>query len=165
MSVLAEMRSSDERALFNPAFLSSLLHATVSEHENASGRGMPVHLPFLIIPLSLHRPTRSDLPTKAAAQMQKWIRENPRHIAGLDKRVVSLRPFVGSGIRLAALHGVIRVHGAVLGAGSLRRRPAGYTSQETDDVRDCHKAALFLGRWFARQPDSATLLAMWGLQP
>ena len=165
MSTLSEISASDEMALFNPAFLSILLHAAISEHEVVAGRGMAVHLPFLLIPLALHQPTRTDLPSKSSAQMQKWIRENPRHIAGLDKRAVSLRPFVAIAIRFASIHGVVQIEGAVLRGGALKRRPRGYADHETDDSRECQKAARLLGRWFGRQPDPATLLAIWGLRP
>lgn len=165
MSTLSEISASDEMALFNPAFLAILLHAAISEHEKVAGRGIEVHLPFLLVPLALHQPTRMDLPSKSTAQMQKWIRENPRHISGLHKRAVSLRPFVAIAIRFASLRGVIRVEGTLLREGALKRRPRGYADQETDDARACQKAARFLGRWFGRQPDPATLLAIWGLRP
>ena len=165
MSGLADVASTEEVALFNPAFLVALLHGALTDYEKATERGMAPHLPFLLLPLALHRPTRADLPVLASAQMHKWIRENPRHLVGLDARVVGLRPFVGMAVRFGATHGVIDVRRADLRAGILNRRPIGFAAAETEDVKGCSSAARFLGRWFARQPDSATLLALWGLRP
>jgi hypothetical protein len=162
---ILDVGSSEEVALFNPAFLARLLHATATDYEKASERAMPVSLAFLAIPLVLHKPTREDLPTHASSQMQTWIREHPRHIVRLDTRVVGMRPFVGIAVRFGARHGVLTSVDGRVGAGSVKRRPRGYADLESAEIESCLRVASFLGRWFARQPDTATLLALWGLQP
>lgn len=165
MTDLAEIGSAEEVALFNPAFLARLLHGTTNEHERASGKGLAVPLSFLAPPLALHKPTREDLPGTAAALMQKWIREHPRHMARLSSRVIGLRPFTGIAIRFGIAHGVLVSDNGLLRAGTLQRRPRNFGSFETPEIEDCLKAARLLGRWFARQPDAATTLAWWGLAP
>lgn len=165
MSALAEIGSTEEMALFNPAFLARLLHGTAHEYEKPSGNGLPVPLAFLSVPLALHKPTRDDLPRTSAALMQKWIREHPRHMARLSSRVLGLRPFTGLAIRFGIEHGVLTSQGGLLSGGSLLRRPRNLSSFETAEIEECMKAAQFLGRWFARQPDAATALAWWGLAP
>ena len=160
-----DVGSSEEVALFNPAFLTRLLHAAASDYEKAVERAMPVALAFLAVPLVLHKPTRDDLPTHASSQMQAWIREHPRHMARLDARVVAMRPFIGVAVRFGLQHGVLTSADGRLGAGTVKRRPRGHAELESAEVQTCLRAAGFLGRWFARQPDTATLLALWGLQP
>jgi hypothetical protein len=162
---IVDVGSSEEVALFNPAFLARILHAAASDYEKAVGRGMPVALAFLAVPLMLHKPTREDLPTHASSQMQAWIREHPRHMARLDTRVVGMRPFVGVAVRFGVQHGVLTSADGRLGAGSVKRRPRGHAELESAEVHTCLHVASLLGRWFARQPDTATLLALWGLQP
>jgi hypothetical protein len=162
---ILEIGSTEEVALFNPAFLSRLLLATCNGWKSSEGQGMGVPIAFLAVPLALHRPTRDDLPRNAATQMQKWIRENPQHLAQFDKRVVSLRPFVGIALRYGLRHGVLVSDSGHLRPGVVKRRPRGFAELETDDVTSCLVASAFLGRWFARQPDTATSLAMWGLRP
>jgi hypothetical protein len=162
---IAEVGSTEEVALFNPAFLARLLNATANDYAVGAKRGMPAAFAFLAIPLVLHKPTRDDLPTNAASQMQTWIREHPRHIVRLDARVVGLRPFVGLAIRFGVQHGVLTSVDGTINAGNVKRRPPGFAERETPEVGACFRAANFLGRWFARQPDTATLLALWGLRP
>lgn len=165
MTGILDVGSSEEVALFNPAFLARTLLATVNDYERAAARAMPVPLAFLAIPLVLHRPTRNDLPTHASSQMQTWIREHPRHMAQLDRRVLGMRPFIGLAVRFGVQHGVLTSADGHVGAGTVRRRPRGYSDLESAEVHDCLRVASFLGRWFARQADTATLLALWGLQP
>ena len=165
MTGLLDVGSSEELALFNPAFLARILHAGAADYRRDAQQNMPVVLAFLLIPLVLHKPTRDDLPTVASTQMQRWIREHPRHAVLLARRVRGLRLFVGIAIRFGLQHRVLTSEGDRIGAGFLRRRPRGLSELESTEVDDCLRVARFLGRWFARQPDSATLLAMWGLRP
>ena len=165
MTSIIDVGSSEEVALFNPAFLARLLSAAASNYEKAVERAMPVPLAFLIVPLVLHKPTRDDLPANASSQMQAWIREHPRHMAGLDMRVIGMRPFVGMAIRFGLQHGVLTSNNGRIGTGQLRRRPRGHAEIESTEVRTCLRVAGFLGRWFSRQPDDATALALWGLRP
>jgi hypothetical protein len=162
---ILDIGSSEEAALFNPAFLTRVIHDAVGDYENEARQRMPVPLAFLLTPLALHKPTRDDLPRNANAQMQTWIREHPRHMAQLGKRVIGMRPFVGLAIRFGVLHDVLTSEDGGIGAEKLKRRPRGFNESESAEVRECLRAAKFVGRWFARQPDVATLLALWGLRP
>ena len=139
-SLAADFASTEEVALFNPAFLAVLLHASTRDYEKVAGDGMPFILPYLILPLTLHKPTRQDLPTTAAAQMQKWIRENPRHLVNLDQRTVGLRPFVSAAMRLALIHRVVHSEGGLLKAGTLKRRRKGAARTESEEVESCYDA-------------------------
>jgi hypothetical protein len=165
VTALLEVGSSEELALFNPAFLARLLHGVTTDYENAAHVGMPASLAFLLLPLVLHKPTREDLPSLASAQMQKWIREHPQHMAGLDVRVQAMRTFVGLAIRFGLRHALLVSSEGRISAGSVKRRPAGFRDLESAEVHDCLRVSKLLGRWFARQPDAPTLLAFWGLRP
>jgi hypothetical protein len=162
---LVEAGSAEEIALFNPAFISRLLHGTVNEYTQVRVPGMPVPLAFLATPLVLHLPTRNDLPNNAATQMQGWIREHPRHLARVAQNVIALRSFTGMALRFAITHGVLVSDDGLLRPGGLRRKPRGFDQQETAEIAECIRAGRFIGRWFARQPDAATLLAWWGVSP
>ncbi len=163
MTPLDRIGSSEEVALFNPAFLAVLVHDTTKDYAAASGASMPLYLAYLAPTLALHKPTREDLPGRASANVQTWIREHPRHVAGLPKRICSLRPFINAAIVLGASRGVIKTEPDALRHGTLRRRPRGLDFH--GDVDDCRVAVRLLGRWFSSQPDGPTLLAMWGLRP
>jgi len=162
---ISQFASSEEIALFNPAFLSVLTYDATSDFQKSASNPLPVVLPYLILPLALHRPTREDLPSTVAAQMQNWIQEHPRHLVDLDRRVVGLKPFVSASLRLALTHGVLTTERGRLMTGRLARRRRGAPETESDEVAACRRTARFCGRWFARQPDVGTLLALWGLRP
>ena len=128
MTALLEIGSSEEVALFNPAFLARLLHAAASDYKSTAQVGMPAPLAFLLLPLVLHKPTRDDLPMLATVQMQKWIREHPQHLAGLDARVRAMRPFVGLAVRFGLRHALLESSDGGISAGSVKRRPAGFAT-------------------------------------
>lgn len=155
-------RSPEERALFNPAFIARLLHSATRDHDRAGRGATPVPFLYVIPPLALHRHSREQLPTNAATQMHVWTREHVRVLVGLPARTIALRPLVSDAICLALRHGVLRSNGGSVLPGSVRRRQRDMAA--TPEVDECVSAAQFLGRWFARQPDPATALALWGLR-
>jgi|SRR5665213_595889 len=165
MTSLLESASPEEIALFNPAFLARVIRDSAGDYEGESGQGMPVALPFLVVPIVLHLPTRVELPGSASSQMQTWIREHPQNMSHLGSHVISLRGFVGFAIRFGLIHGVLRSQDGRLSAGPVKRRPPHFNDLESSEVRDCLRASRLVGRWFGRQPDPATLLAFWGLRP
>jgi hypothetical protein len=163
MNGSAPSRPLEEEALFNPAFLSLLVHAAAGEHSRRSiGRALPVVLAYLVVPLALHGPTRRSLPTNVRAQMGEWIRVHPEAVLGLADRARALRPLVSAGVRLGLVHGVLRAGDRGIDAGAPRRRPQGMV--RSTEVDACIAKAGFLGRWFAEQPDSTTTMALWGLR-
>ena len=161
--VVAETQPVEEAALFNPAFIALLSHRAAGDHERRSrGRPLPVVLAYLVVPLTLHGPTRRSLPANVTAQMGEWIRAHPEASAGLGERASSLRPLVSDGLRLALNRGLLISNSGALRASRLARRPRGMA--RTDEVDECIARAGFLGRWFSEQPDAATTLALWGLR-
>lgn len=163
MTASVEARPLEEEALFNPAFLAVMLHAAADEHSKRSrGRGLPILLAYLVLPLALHGPTRRSLPRGVTAQLGEWVRAHPEALAGLDERARALRPLVSAGLRLGLAHGALRSGDGVIEPGPLRRRPRGMA--RSPEVDECIAKAGFLGRWFSEQPDAQTVMALWGLR-
>lgn len=156
-------RPVEEEALFNPAFLSLMLRESAKQHADRSGgRGLPILLPYLVIPLALHRPTRDSLPANVRAQMGEWVRMHPAELTDLGVRAFRMRPLVSIAVCFGLRYGVLRGESERLVAGAVRRRPRHML--QTDEVTACVEAAGFLGRWFAQQGDPLTILAVWGLR-
>ncbi len=155
--------SAEERALFNPAFLAILAFEIARDYQKVDGRSVPVPLFYLGLPLALHRSTRSDLPRRVDAQMHTWIGENAQVLSALPRRLAGLTPFVSDALTLGTRHGILLPDSGALGPGKIRRRPAGVGF--TQEVADCRRVSAFVGRWFAVQGDTATLLALWGFRP
>jgi len=163
MSTTIVARPFEEEALFNAAFVSVLLFEAVRQYYDRSGkRPMPVILPYLLVPLALHRPTRDRLPNRMNAQMGEWVRAHPEALVDLGERVRSLRPIISVGICFGLRHGVLQNIDGDVRAGQIQRRPRGMT--RSADADSCLTSAGFLGRWFAHQGDAITILAIWGLR-
>jgi hypothetical protein len=165
----------EERALFNPAFVALLLNKAAKDYASVADKRLPVPLAYLIVPLSLHAPTREALPNSTVSVMPAWVQTQPALLMELPKRVRALRPLVSAAATFGLRHGLLRSEQSGLTAGALRRnrQPFSVTGAATprpglpttDDAAACVDQAAFIGRWFAKQPDPLTALAHWGLRP
>ncbi len=63
--------------LINPAFCSLLLHSSVGDFSREKKTGMPYALLFLVLPLTLHEPTRTSLPNDTRISLAEWFKEQP----------------------------------------------------------------------------------------
>lgn len=155
---------SETSTLFNPAFCALLLNKASAGYQAKADTAMPVTFAFLVLPSSLHKPTRQALPATIARSMWDWIRDNPGLLMDLADRVRAVRPITGAAITFGLCHSVLTGSLGAIGAGTIRRRPR--TLLPTEDWKACVRAAEFLGRWFAvSNADEATILAQWGVRP
>jgi hypothetical protein len=155
---------SETRTLFNPAFCTVLLNRACRSYEPKAGDAMPITFAFLILPSSLHKPTRDALPPTTASSMWGWLRANPVLLMDFADRIRTFRPFTGAAITYGLQHAVLAGSLGSIAAGKIGRRPR--TLYPTEDWTACLKAAEFLGRWFGgSDADEATTLAQWGVRP
>jgi Family of unknown function (DUF6521) len=153
-------RPTDEARLFNPAFLAALIGAAAENFETRAKQAMPLLIAFLVLPIALHAPTRSQLPKTIAALFPNWLQAHPEIRLGYPSRAVALVGLTQEAIRFGVLHGGLDLSGdAVVAASRFRPVP-----EATEDVRDCFKAAGFCGRWFTKH-DVPTLFALLGVKP
>ncbi|WP_369252948.1 three component ABC system middle component [Geodermatophilus amargosae] len=154
----------EQRALFNPAFISVLAHACATGFLARAERGMPLPYFYLSLPIALHARDRQVLPGTTGAYMSAWIRGNPEVLAGFPSRVRSLRAIISQGLVFSLRHQALAAANDGLAPRPLRRRPK--LLQPTEDWSGCVKAASFMGRWLgSQQTDTASTLALWGLRP
>ena len=74
-AALAELRH--RRGVpFNPAYCGTLLAKTTEDFTKKSGRQFPFALAFLVLPVVLHRGTRSALPSSTVTSLLPWTQEN-----------------------------------------------------------------------------------------
>jgi hypothetical protein len=158
-------RAPEEVALFNAAFIALLVREAAQGHaeQQRDSLGLPLVLAYLIVPLALHKPTRDVLPRTVASQMHEWVQNAPLVRVGLADRVRALRPLVGSAVAYGVGTGVVTADAGRLSARRRKTKPTGLWFSQ--DFEECFKTARFLGRWFERQSDVATALAIWGLKP
>ncbi len=160
-------RSMEEKALLNPAFCANLLwHASRGHEEEDEGRGMPVEEAFLVLPLVLHRETRSSLPASIRTSLAVWLAQNPLARGRVSSRARLLVPFTREAILVGGSHRLVALsEGRLTSISTLSRVVSRSLRDASDEVRLCSKRARFVGRWFARAGNSRTVLALVGVRP
>ncbi|CCQ18153.1 putative uncharacterized protein [Rhodococcus sp. AW25M09] len=151
-------RSSAVADLLNPAIIAAAIAAAAVQYERRDHTLMPFELSFLVVPLVLHRDTRTSLPTRVDSHLARWVTSNPLLAAGFGARAKALTEPVREGIRFGLRCGALHLDGPHL-SGQLRRRPA-----VVGDVTQIISKAGFVGRWFAQLESSATAFALLGVK-
>ena len=77
-------RPSEEARHFNPAFCAELICRTVCEYFKSREAGLSLATAFLVLPLTLHKPTRDALPGRVeAARTRVWPPAPKKRSTGL----------------------------------------------------------------------------------
>lgn len=152
-------RNSAVADLLNPGVIAAIIAAAAVEYERRDGLPMPFELAFLVVPLVLHRDTRSALPARVNSHLAKWVTSNPVLAAGFGARAKALTEPVREGIRFGLRQGALELDGANIIGHPLRGRPAAI-----GDIAQVIGKATFVGRWFTRIESSATAFALLGVE-
>lgn len=157
-------QSQEDRALFNPAFIALLIARFVAAYQKTDGTAAPMSLTYLATTMVLHRPTRDILPSRTSANYVAWIAQNDHIRIALPDAAKKVAPVVGEGLLFALVNGVcVLTPPVMIGVGG--KAPKTRISGRTQEVISCQRAAEFLGRWFARAGNEATILALMGVTP
>jgi hypothetical protein len=157
----------EEANLFNPAFCTTLLAKATDEFVKKAHRPLPFALTFLVLPIVLHRGTRTALPASTVTSLLPWIQENREQLVDFALRVRRLRGIT----REALLFGMqcqtlkVTAEGDLVVGAKRRSATDRRTSLFTDEARECVDRAGFIGRWFAAAGTTATIFAAWGVAP
>ncbi|MCB1467784.1 MAG: hypothetical protein KDK08_11715 [Rhizobiaceae bacterium] len=158
-------RPAEEARNLNPAFCTELIARTVVEYHKARKSPLSVATAFLVVPLTLHKPTRTALPGRANTAFATWIATNNPLLAELPGRVNRLRPVSREALLFSIRYGLnaLKDGGLVPGAKPIKltARPA----TTTDDVNEARAAAALLGRWFGAQTSERAILQGFGVAP
>jgi ABC-three component (ABC-3C) system Middle Component 3 len=159
-------RSREEAYLLNPSFCALIAWSSAVGFRGDGNDGMPYVLPFVAIPLTLHRPTRQALPRSVRTSMPAWIEENTYFRIGFAERANSLAPFVREALLFGAVHGLFAFDDErrLVPAPKLRALSR-YLREATDEVRECVKKAELVGKWLAASGSVETTMALWGVKP
>jgi len=158
-------RPSEEARNLNPAFCAELIARTVGEFHKNRQTPLGLAVAFLVLPLTLHKPTRDALPGRANATFATWVAENGSLLAELPGRVNRLRPISREALLFAIRYRLLAVHDGGLVPGSKPVRLTSSPSPSTNDVSETRAAAGLLGRWFAGQATEGSILQGLGVAP
>ena len=158
-------RAGEEAANLNPAFCGELLARAISEYRRIRELPFPFALTFLLLPIALHKRTRDLLPGNSSAAFVGWIAERKPSLAELPDRVARLMPVTREGLLFAIQHSVIRFEQGGLVPGEKRITSRMRVEPSTDDADEARRAAALLGRWFAAQGSSSSIMHGFGVTP
>lgn len=159
-------RSSEERALINPAVCSVLLWHAARGHARSASSGLPFDGAFLVLPMVLHLETRMSLPKSVRTSLAVWLEEHPLARPRIGDRARTLVPYTKEALTFGGLHGVLTIaHGAIEGNDDSRERVRKSLEDSSDEVRSCAMRAEFVGKWFATTGSVETVMALMGVRP
>ena len=148
----------------NPAFCGMVVGECVVEYAKAAARDMPCSLPYLALPMVLHKKTRESMPSTARKRMHPWLAENQWARLGFDLRARAMVRFTKEALIFLIHSGAI----TVTPAGDLASGAAGAAAGRggvSTEVLDCANKARIAGSWFAPYGDPAEIFRMWGVKP
>jgi hypothetical protein len=158
-------RPAEEARIFNPAFCGELIGRAVGEYHRTRQAALSIATAFLILPLTLHPPTRDALPGRANTAFAGWVADNAALLAGLPERARRLRPVSREALIFAFRHQLLALEGGALVPGAKPVRANARPAVSTDDVNAARSAAGLLGRWFATQNTQTSVLQGMGVAP
>jgi len=158
-------RPAEEARLFNPAFCGELIGRTVGEYHHTRQAALSMATAFLILPLTLHKPTRDALPGRANTAFAGWIADNAALLAELPERARRLRPVSREALIFAVRHQLLAFEGSGLAPGGRPVRLHARPAVTTDEVNAARSAAGLLGRWFGAQSTPTSILQGMGVAP
>ena len=158
-------RPAEEARNLNPAFCAELIARTVGEFHRSRQAPLSMAVAFLVLPLTLHKPTRDALPGRANSAFATWVAENGPLLAELPERANRLRPISREALLFAIRHWLLAIHAGGLVPGAKPIRLAFRPSLSTDDVAETRAAAGLLGRWFAGQTTDGSVMQGFGVAP
>lgn len=139
------VRAAEAVALFNSVFTAELLVNACWSKVQAGGTGLEWPAAFLILPLTLHPPTRESLPSQRRITLARWAVRQPDLLADMEHRVAAMGQPTKRAIRQGLRSGRLGLEGSTLVA---LTRPRSPTREWPDELRDSVRAARFCGEWF-----------------
>lgn len=158
-------RPAEEARIFNPAFCGELIGRTICEYHRTRQAALSMATAFLVLPLTLHRPTREVLPGRANTAFAGWVAEHAALLAELPERARRLRPVSREALLFALRHQLLALDGGGLVPGAKPVRLSARLAVGTDEVSAVRSAAGLLGRWFAGQGTQTSILQGMGVAP
>jgi len=161
-----KVRSQEERSLLNPCFCANLLWHAASGYASEVNDLISLEESFLVLPFVLQKSIRDALPRSTRTSLAVWIQDNPLARGRIGTRAEILVPYTKEALLFAGVRGFITHKSGKLHANLDQRLIVNRVVRDsTDEVQDCAKRSLFVGRWFAQTGGPTTVLALLGVRP
>lgn len=158
-----DQRPFETKNLFNPAFCAVVLMRSLKAYAVVDPKGMPFSQSVLILPLSLHSESRELLLKHYKSYLLKTFEAKPQLQIGLPERITEMLPYTFEAFGLAHQADCFEVtqEGRLLP----KARRLTPDIDGTDETVACQRAAMLLGREFAKIADRVTVYSALGIRP
>lgn len=164
-------RTIEQRNLLNPAFCAIVVwhlahgYHTESTTLTATSTGLPLELAFVGASFVLRGQTRHQLPRMITTSLATWVHDHPLERSAVAKGVVVLRDTMREALLFGAQHGLLSLDGRRLAPSDVwTRKINAYLRASSEEVRECMRQAIFVGRWLCKAGAPPTVLALLGVQ-
>ena len=156
-------RPDEVKNLLNPAFCGRVIYGTVSEYQKRTRRGFPFPLVYLVLPLVLPRPIRTEINSRT--QLVNWVQRHQELVFNFGKRASDLVEVTNEAVELMLQTGYMKLTdngelSKVISAGVLSK-----TKNTDQEVAECLTKAEHVGRWFAGAGKVETIYSSLGVRP
>lgn len=158
-------RSAEEAALFNPAFVATVLHHAAKEFQQESGRGLPFALAFIAAPVVLVSMIRDLLPSRKDSSLAAWLQAHPQIRLKFGDVASAMVPAVREGILYGVAKQALQIDGSDIKARPFQKGAGAVLASTTNEVGDILGKARFVGRWYANAGTVETIMVLWGVRP
>ncbi|MFH1021789.1 MAG: three component ABC system middle component [Planctomycetota bacterium] len=158
-------RPQEEAHLLNPSFCCLGIAAAVAGYHDTAQHGLPLPLTYMILPITLHRPTRDLLPRNRRTSLPMWIQDNAAARVLFYERLMSLKTFTNEAILFGCERRWLGIDTDASILSNQRENAIRRAIQSLDDEpKDCVLKAMFVGKWFADAGPASTVMTLWGVQ-
>lgn len=164
-------RTIEQRNLLNPAFCAIAVwhlargYHTESTALTATSTGLPLELTFVGASFVLRGQTRDQLPRMTTTSLASWVQDHPLERSAVAKGVVVLRDILREALLFGAQRELLSLDGRRLEPRDVQTKKINaYLRTSSDEVRECMRQAMFVGRWLCKAGAPPTVLALLGVQ-
>lgn len=156
----------EERHLLNPCFCAVLLWTALRSNERAGTRKLSFAEYFIVLPLVLPLDSRTVLPRTVRTSLAVWTETNPRISQKVGLRSKALLGTTRRALAFGLLNGLLDLDGSSLRPRlGVEKQLLRFGRSIGGDASPALKASEFVGKWFPRNGNSATVLALLGVRP
>lgn len=158
--------SSEEKNLYNSAYIGAILYQAIREHQNQNKTGLHCTLVYLIIPLALSPRYSLKLPKGITTPIASWVTENEFELISFAESATAYIDIVNSAIAFLLDHGavILNENGRyIIPNDKMAKMPT--IVKNNLRFKQSFLSAGFLGRWFAIASSVESIYTLLGVKP
>lgn len=156
-------RSTETKNLLNPAFCGLIYASIVEGYNSKSTTIIPFYLPYILMPMILHKESRLQIPSTSATKFHIWLQGAEQIKMGLPERARSLKPFVSEAAMFLHGQGFIELDEKL---GVKIKKPAEMKKNisKSESTTEYTRKAKTLGAICGKNNSELSILALLGVQ-